>query len=102
MPRVSAVSNTAPASFACGTTTVTWTASDGAGNVGTATQTVTVTDTVTPTFASGTPTQVRLVACQPTSQVANFPVPTATSSCGGANVTGRITAINGVTQSPAI
>ena len=40
-----AVSNNAPATFAKGTTTVTWTATDASGNVATATQTVTVNDT---------------------------------------------------------
>jgi 4-hydroxy-3-methylbut-2-enyl diphosphate reductase IspH len=38
----------APASYLVGTTTVTWTARDAAGNVGTATQTVTVVDTTPP------------------------------------------------------
>src|SRR5260221_6722874 len=39
-----AVSNDAPASFAKGATTVTWTATDAAGNTKTATQIVTVED----------------------------------------------------------
>ena len=46
------VSNNAPATFAKGTTTVTWTATDAAGNVATATQTVTVSDTELPTIAA--------------------------------------------------
>jgi hypothetical protein len=99
---LSAVTNNAPATFPCGQTTVTYKATDGAGNVGTATQTVTVNDTTTPTFAAGTPTQVQLVACQSTPQLATIPTPSATSSCGAATVTGKITAINGVTQNPAI
>ncbi|MEK6748678.1 MAG: HYR domain-containing protein [Pseudomonadota bacterium] len=46
---VRSVSN-APASFALGTTLVTWTATDGNGNVSKATQKVTVVDTTAPTF----------------------------------------------------
>ncbi|MDH5528240.1 MAG: HYR domain-containing protein, partial [Nitrospirota bacterium] len=41
-------SSDAPAAFPIGTTTVTWTATDAAGNIGTATQTVTVADTTAP------------------------------------------------------
>ncbi|MGI4872251.1 MAG: HYR domain-containing protein [Janthinobacterium lividum] len=46
------VANNAPASYAKGTTTVTWTATDAAGNVATATQTVTVNDTELPTITA--------------------------------------------------
>lgn len=42
------VRHDAPASFPAGTTTVTWTATDGAGNTATATQRVTVTDEEAP------------------------------------------------------
>jgi hypothetical protein len=45
-----AVSSDAPAAFPLGTTTVTYTASDSAGNSATATQTVTVVDTTVPHF----------------------------------------------------
>src|SRR6185436_10611224 len=43
--------NDAPPIFLVGVTTVTWTATDLAGNHATATQTVTVTDTVAPTVS---------------------------------------------------
>ncbi|MDB5236176.1 MAG: Por secretion system C-terminal sorting protein/choice-of-anchor [Hymenobacter sp.] len=43
------VTNDAPATFSKGVTTVTWTATDGAGNVATATQTITVIDATAPT-----------------------------------------------------
>ncbi len=43
-----AVTNDAPATFPVGSTIVTWSATDAAGNIGTATQTVTVTDTTNP------------------------------------------------------
>jgi len=42
------ISSDAPASFPVGVTTVTWTATDGAGNSSSATQTVTVADTTAP------------------------------------------------------
>jgi hypothetical protein len=42
------LTNDSPGSFPVGTTTVTWTATDAAGNEGTATQLVTVTDTTDP------------------------------------------------------
>jgi hypothetical protein len=45
---VVSLTNNAPASFPVGVTTITWTATDQAGNSGTATRTVTVQDTVAP------------------------------------------------------
>jgi hypothetical protein len=49
---VSSVSNNAPASFPVGTTLVTWTATDAAGNVGLSTQNVTVTNSTPPVVAT--------------------------------------------------
>jgi hypothetical protein len=46
------VTNNAPTSFPVGTTTVTWTATDAAGNSATATQTVTVVDRQSPTLVA--------------------------------------------------
>ncbi len=45
---VASVTNDAPGAFPLGSTTVTWTVTDNAGNTATATQTVTVTDNVDP------------------------------------------------------
>jgi hypothetical protein len=45
------ISNNAPSAFSLGSTTVTWTATDGSGNTATATQTVTIQDTVAPTLS---------------------------------------------------
>ncbi|MET4074347.1 HYR domain-containing protein [Hymenobacter sp. UYCo722] len=78
------VTNDAPATFAKGTTTVTWTATDAAGNVATATQTVTVNDTEKPVLT----VPANLVANAPATQcgaVVNF-TPTATDNCAGATV----------------
>jgi len=49
---VAFVGNNAPASFSVGTTTVTWTVKDAAGNTSTATQTVTVTDKEKPVITA--------------------------------------------------
>lgn len=75
--------NTGP--FAVGTHTVTWSATDAAGNVGTATQTVTVTDTTAPVVtvstsqtveATGQLTQVTLGAASSTDLVDGVITPT--------------------------
>lgn len=49
---LSVINNDAPASFSLGTTTVTWSATDSAGNVGTSTQLVNVIDTTPPTVTA--------------------------------------------------
>ncbi|MFM7006570.1 MAG: gliding motility-associated C-terminal domain-containing protein, partial [Flavobacteriales bacterium] len=49
---VASVSNNAPTVFPLGTTTVTWTITDGSGNTATATQTVSVLDTEDPTIVA--------------------------------------------------
>ncbi len=49
---VTSLTNDAPAGFPLGTTTVTWTAMDAAGNSGTDTQDVTVVDTTAPTVTA--------------------------------------------------
>ena len=73
------VTNDAPATFAKGTTTVTWTATDAAGNVATATQTVTVIDTEKPVLI----VPANIIASAPATQcgaVVSF-APTATDNC---------------------
>ena len=49
------ITNDAPVSFPIGATTVTWTATDGAGNAATATQTVTVRDSTPPLTITAPP-----------------------------------------------
>ena len=50
---VASVTNNAPVAFPLGTTTVTWTVTDGSGRTATATQLVTVTDNINPTITAG-------------------------------------------------
>ncbi|GAB3729089.1 hypothetical protein GCM10027594_11180 [Hymenobacter agri] len=78
------VSNNAPTTFTKGMTTVTWTATDAAGNTATATQTVTVNDTEKPVLM----VPATIVANASASQcgaVVSF-APTATDNCAGATV----------------
>jgi hypothetical protein len=49
---VESITNDAPEAFGLGTTTVTWSATDAAGNTATATQTITVSDTTAPTITA--------------------------------------------------
>jgi len=73
------VTNNAPALFPLGTTTVTWTATDAAGNVATGTQTVTVADTTPPVLHL--PANITGVAqTSPAGAVVTF-VATATDIC---------------------
>ncbi|MCC9018419.1 HYR domain-containing protein [Flavobacterium lipolyticum] len=77
------VTNDAPSSFPIGTTTVTWTATDAAGNTQTCTQTVTVSDTQKPTITC--PSNVTAVAdvnsCTATGVVLG--TPTTSDNCSG-------------------
>lgn len=81
---VVSLTNDAPAAFPLGTTTITWTARDAAGNIGTAKQLVTVVDT--------TPPQLKGLANQ---------VPEATSA-NGATATFSVTATDLVDSAPVI
>jgi hypothetical protein len=71
--------------FPLGTTTVTWTATDAAGNTATATQNVTVVDDTPPVITPPADVVVYLPLNSPaTSMVVNYPNPaTATDNCGG-------------------
>jgi PKD repeat protein len=78
------VTNDAPATFAKGTTTVTWTATDASGNQATATQTVTVRDTERPVLAALPNLRVSAPAAACGAMV-SF-VPSASDNCPGTTV----------------
>ncbi len=83
---VASVTNDAPAAFPLGTTTVTWTVTDGSGNTATCTQTVTVTDNINPTITC--PANVSATtntACTATG--VNLGTPTTADNCSVASVT---------------
>ena len=83
---VASVTNNAPVIYPIGTTTVTWTVTDGSGNVATTTQTITVTDAVNPIITA--PINVTVNANN--SCVAfnvNLGTPVTSDNCSVANVT---------------
>jgi gliding motility-associated-like protein len=89
---VASVNNNAPATFPIGTTIVTWTVTDAAGNVSTATQTVTVTDNTNPTISA--PASVTVVAngsC--TAFNVGLGTPITTDNCTVASVTNNAPAV---------
>jgi gliding motility-associated-like protein len=72
---VASTTNNAPTAFPLGITTVTWTVTDGSGNMRTASQTVTVTDTTLPTITAPANVSVNTnVGCTATSVVLGTPV----------------------------
>ncbi len=78
---VPTITNNAPAVFPVGTTTVTWTATDGGGNIATCTQIVTVVDAETPAITCPPATTINTDAGLCTSTAA-FGTATATDNCG--------------------
>ena len=84
---VANVTNDAPSAFPVGTTTVTWTVTDAAGNTAIATQEVTVTDNVNPTITAPAAVSVNADAgsCDATSVTLGTPV--TADNCTVANVT---------------
>ena len=81
---VTNLTNDAPATFPVGITTITWTATDAAGNTSTATQTITVEDTTAPVIS--VPVNVEVEATAADSVVA-YDAPTATDAVGVVNLT---------------
>ena len=79
---VASVTNDAPAAFPLGTTTVTWTVTDGAGLQTSCTQAVTVIDNINPVFVETLPTD-ETVEC---SNVPDTATLTATDPCGDVDV----------------
>ncbi len=71
--------------FSVGNTTVTWTATDWAGNTATANQTVTVTDNTVPVISC--PASITLEPTCPSGAIATYSTPTATDNCAVQSVT---------------
>jgi gliding motility-associated-like protein len=83
---ISSVSNNAPLAFPLGSTTVTWTATDGSGNIATATQLVTVMDNVNPTITAPLNLTINAnAACTATGVALGTPV--TADNCSVASVT---------------
>ncbi len=78
------VTNNAPAQFALGSNTVTWTGTDGLSRTATDTQTVTIVDTTDPTFTF-VPLDIHMNDCGP----ANLGQATATDDCAGTVTVGN-------------
>jgi len=83
---IASVTNNAPANYPSGTTTVTWTVEDAAGNTATCNQDVTVTDSINPTISCAASVSVVADAgsCFTTVSLAN---PTTNDNCSVASVT---------------
>ncbi len=83
---VASVTNNAPTFFPLNGTTVTWTVTDGSGNIATATQTVMVTDNVNPTIiAPPTVNTTTNTGCTATS--VSLGIPVTADNCSVASVT---------------
>jgi gliding motility-associated-like protein len=83
---VASVTNNAPSSYPLGTTTVTWTVTDNAGNTSTAVQTVTVTDNVNPTITA--PSNINTTTNSGCTRTGMSPgTPVTADNCGVATVT---------------
>ncbi len=93
---LASITNDAPASFPLGVTTITWTATDAAGNTATCTQTVNVIDNQSPTITC--PSDVTVTAdaglCDATGVVLGSP--TTADNCSVASVTNNAPATFGL------
>jgi hypothetical protein len=78
---VASVTNDAPAVFALGNTTVTWTVTDAAGNTATCTQLVTVVDTELPSILCAAPVTVPADAGLCSASGVVLPLPVTTDNC---------------------
>ncbi|MEW6042761.1 MAG: HYR domain-containing protein [Thermoproteota archaeon] len=80
-----AVANDAPAVFPLGETTVTWTATDEAGNSATATQKITVVDTTAPTITA--PADITAEATSKSDNTVALETPSVSDNVGVASIT---------------
>ncbi len=84
---VASVTNDGPFTFPLGTTTVTWTVTDGSGNTATCTQTVTVIDTQLPTITCPVAVTVPADAGLCTASAVALGSPVTSDNCSVASVT---------------
>ncbi|MDD3860178.1 MAG: HYR domain-containing protein [Bacteroidales bacterium] len=87
------VTNDAPAVFPIGTTTVTWTVTDGSGNIATCEQIVTVTDIELPTIVCPAPVAVNTDADECTASGVVLGTPTVDDNCSILSVTNDAPAV---------
>ncbi len=90
---VASVTNNAPAIFPLGATTVTWTVTDGSGNIATCSQTVTVNDTENPTIACPADVSVNSDAGICTASGVSLGVPITGDNCSVASVSNNAPAV---------
>jgi uncharacterized repeat protein (TIGR01451 family)/gliding motility-associated-like protein len=90
---VASVTNDAPATFPIGTTTVTWTVTDGSGNIETCEQLVTVTDIELPTIDCPVDVAVNTDADECTASGVVLGTPTTDDNCTVASITNDAPAI---------
>ncbi|MDD3685748.1 MAG: HYR domain-containing protein, partial [Bacteroidales bacterium] len=87
------VTNDAPAVFPIGSTTVTWTVTDGSGNIATCEQIVTVTDIELPTIVCPAPVAVNTDADECTASGVDLGTPTVDDNCSILSVTNDAPAV---------
>jgi hypothetical protein len=87
---VASVTNNAPTTFPLGTTTVSWTVTDGSGNTATSTQLITVTDNIVPTIScsANLSPNVGVGSCTASVATAN---PTTADNCSVTKLTWALT-----------
>ena len=90
---VASVTNDAPVTFALGTTTVTWTVTDGAGNTATCVQLVTVEDNELPTISCPSDVVITADAGQCSSSAVVLGTATGSDNCTVASITSDAPAI---------
>lgn len=82
---IKSLSSNAPAQFPLGTTTIIWTAIDGAGNMGIATQEIRVVDTIPPTITALP--EITIQAENPEANLVELESPLATDAVGVISIT---------------
>ena len=90
---VASVTNNAPAIFPIGTTVVTWTVTDGSGNIATCTQNVVVTDVELPTISCQPAVAVNTYAGLCTASGVVLGNPTVNDNCTVASITNDAPAV---------